>query len=227
MDTNSNIPPQKKVVSVEILHLDELGYGPQGKHTRREWRAECLENWLLGKSAFKSWQTNLVLDNGLPKKSFACKLILENGTTIPVLNDKYLDKQSSYALDYVGHVFEKSLHVSKYDFEHNALFNGARFNKFAYFAGCIFKLQALFSNSIFIRDSVFSRVEFNSYAAFRDIDFRKYANFRNTSFIEDADFSCSAFGDHVDFIRANFQSQCRFNKSQFQKLANFENAIFE
>jgi hypothetical protein len=26
MDTNSNIPPQKKVVNVEILHLDEWGY---------------------------------------------------------------------------------------------------------------------------------------------------------------------------------------------------------
>jgi hypothetical protein len=30
MDTNSNIPAEKKVISVEILHLDELGYGPQG-----------------------------------------------------------------------------------------------------------------------------------------------------------------------------------------------------
>ena len=31
MDTNSNIPAEKKVVSVEILHLDELGYGPTGE----------------------------------------------------------------------------------------------------------------------------------------------------------------------------------------------------
>ena len=43
MDTNTNIPAQKKVVSVEILHLDELGYGPQGKHTRRQWREECVQ----------------------------------------------------------------------------------------------------------------------------------------------------------------------------------------
>jgi hypothetical protein len=31
MDTNLNIPAHKKVVSVEVLHLDEPGYGPQGQ----------------------------------------------------------------------------------------------------------------------------------------------------------------------------------------------------
>ena len=72
MATKSNIPPQKKVVSVEILHLDELGYGLQGKHTRREWRAECLENLLVGRDHFlnlqKSWEA--LIDESLPLVSF-------------------------------------------------------------------------------------------------------------------------------------------------------------
>ena len=52
MDTNSNIPAQKKVVSVEILHWIE-GLWAAGKHTRREWRKECLDNLLAGKDQFE------------------------------------------------------------------------------------------------------------------------------------------------------------------------------
>ena len=52
MDTNSNIPAQKKVVSVEILHLEELGYVPRGSYTRREWRNECFNNLVARQKAF-------------------------------------------------------------------------------------------------------------------------------------------------------------------------------
>ena len=45
MDTNSNIPAEKRVVGVEILHLDELGYGPRGEPHDANGEMDALIIW--------------------------------------------------------------------------------------------------------------------------------------------------------------------------------------
>ena len=89
----------KKVVSVEILHLDELGYGPQGQHTRRQRRAECLEN-LLGEEVFGRWQEGwqVQIDNSTPRLSFGYRLVFDDGS----FQEKLLSKEFSHTLDFVG-----------------------------------------------------------------------------------------------------------------------------
>ncbi|MEI2813007.1 MAG: hypothetical protein V9E91_04185 [Burkholderiaceae bacterium] len=62
--TNQNTSAPRKIVSVEILHLDELGYGPQGLHKREDWRNECFINFAKGKQTFLQWQ-----------KKYICKLM--------------------------------------------------------------------------------------------------------------------------------------------------------
>ncbi len=100
METNSNTPTQKKTVSVEILHLDEIGYGPQGQLTRREWRKECLSMLCGGRGHFEAWQdmNRIQSKSNLLGVSFAAKVILEDGSqfevwTCPVSTDslKILD----------------------------------------------------------------------------------------------------------------------------------------
>lgn len=100
MDTNSNIPVEKKVVSVEILHLDDLGYGPRGEHTRREWRKECLVNLLAGRSQFEFWQASWQeqINKELLSVNLAAKLIFEDDSQEDVLFTIYYLLFSTYAI---------------------------------------------------------------------------------------------------------------------------------
>lgn len=150
MDTNLNIPPQKKVVSVEILHLDEPGYGPQGKHTRREWRTECLESLLAGADTFKQWQGGWKDQvSNLSNVSFAAKLIYDDGSQSDILN-KYYENCSPYVLDFVGHKFTTTLLAKHLEFQQFVLFAGSTFVKYSNFKNTIFYSYANFSNTIFV-----------------------------------------------------------------------------
>ncbi|MBC7756518.1 MAG: hypothetical protein H7Z20_07760 [Bdellovibrio sp.] len=51
----------KKIVTIEVLHLDDLGYGPEGKLTRRQWREECYNNYQSGDNAFLEWQNSWLI----------------------------------------------------------------------------------------------------------------------------------------------------------------------
>jgi hypothetical protein len=251
MTIDSNIPAQKKVVSVDILHLDELGYGPQGKHTRREWRAECLENLLAGGDTFKQWQDSWKdqISNHLSNVSFAAKLIYDDGSQLDILN-KYYENFSSYTLDFVGSKFSTTLLAKHLEFKQFVLFTGSTFVKYSNFKNAIFYSYANFSNTIFCSKASFEAASFNENADFRLANFYEDADFNSVIFIGDAYFISAEFNQSAEFTNSTFNRvsfivgvvfgggvyfskvkflnlMCFFQGSIFKSNSSFENAVFD
>ena len=163
MDTNSNIRQLKKITDAEILNLDELGYGPQGQHTRREWRKECFDNLLAGKDVFYAWQDSWTgqIDTALPEVRFTARLNYDDGSYLFVLNG-VLDKNSPYSLDFVGQFFENNfINAHATVFLQTALFSGAVFDGDVNFSRSLFKGNANFSNALFNADIYFISATFS------------------------------------------------------------------
>jgi Pentapeptide repeats (9 copies) len=245
MDTNSNIPAQKKVVSVEILHLDALGYGPNGKNTRREWRAECLENLLAGKDHFLAWQEGL--DGRIKtrqKTSFMCTITYEDGS-----KQSFLEyPQCQFALDFVGHEFKSNLNAVDYQFllpslfscatiigearfgrtifKEEPFFNGTIFSEDVIYSGAIFDEGANFYSAIFKKDTFFTNTLFSKIAIFNSARFKNHANFYAIKFVRNADFYNVTFSGDADFRNAEFIWDVDFGSSKFLKSANFALSIF-
>ena len=238
MDTNSNIPPQKKVISVEILHLDEAGYGPQGKHTRREWRKACLDNLLAGADAFKAWQDSWKeqINTDLPSVSFAAKLSYDDDTQLVVESAEDYEQTIPYALDFAGHQFEAALFAKDVEFQQIALFAGATFSGYAIFSSATFNRNAYFSSATFSGDVTFSLATFSGNAFFIGTTFSGFAAFVSATFSLDAYFSATFSGD-AHFFNAKFSREARFssatisgnaffNSSTFGGMANFSSSKF-
>jgi uncharacterized protein YjbI with pentapeptide repeats len=249
METNSNIPVEKKVVSVEILHLDELGYGPQGKHTRQEWRAESLGNLLAGKSIFEAWQNNLIslIDPSLPNKSFAAKLIYSNVDIHTVLSDFQI--RPAYTFDFVGCIFKKDARFADYSFQqltlftgaifsgsasfYNAIFNKAvdfsytNFNWYTYFSNAVFKESVKFESTIFHAKVELGGAVFSRDASLHKVRFKGDAGLQKVVFNGAADFKASVFISDVDFKNIIFNNLADFRGSIFCWFTYFENAEFK
>ena len=240
MDTNSNIPVEKKIVSVEILHLDKPGYGPQGKHTRKKWREECLENLLAGKDQFLAWQKSWegLIDDSIPRVSFEYRLDDGHSSSGNYIDSySYFYQQHPYDLDFSGHHFEDLMSFVSIEFLQNTLFVGARFGSFAYFSGVTFRKIANFTNTIFSDSTVFESSKFdgnaffnnsklNNIALFNTVTFSDIAVFKNTTFKDTLMFAESTFHKRVHFGGASFKNECSFYNSNFKESANFESAIF-
>ena len=235
MDTNSNIPANKEIDSVEILHESKLGYGPQGTHTRKQWRAECLENLLAGKERFEDWQAswqNNIKEN-LPEVSFECLVQYKDGNTKTVLAGNW-EKQNAYALDFSCVTFV-ALAVFDYEFTNDVCFSGCTFVKTAGFANTkfrgvtdftavFFKNAAWFSNSLFAKDVWFQDVVFSEAGYFDLVTFTRDAWFDRSVFLEVITFSSSIFQNRSGFTKEHFDSECVFDGSIFGYLASFESA---
>lgn len=246
MDTNSNILAEKKVVSVEILHLDELGYGPQGKHTRREWRQECLENLLAGKVEFESWQEKIKsqIIETMPDVKFGCEF--PDNTYFD--NYYYLsDESKPYTLDFVGNVFEDDFDVATFAFQFPINFNGSSFYKSArfsaasfglfvdlgrctfigtaYFYGTTFSMLAGFFNSVFHDLGVFTNALFLNHAYLDRVKFSYGATFHNANFAARSSFMHLEASGSINFSSAKFK-EASFHFAQF-KLCSFDDATFE
>ena len=241
MATNPSTPEQRKVVSVEILHLDELGYGPQGKHTRREWRKECLDNLLAGTAQFLAWQESWIdqINDSIPPVSFDCRLInsdTSNNNSLDRFPSTY--QQHPYDLDFVGHTFEGFNVFNSVDFLQNVLFNGAEFCLIVCFYNVKFRKVADFSNAIFtggalISDSLFGSITYFNFSKFKNpcifinVIFIEDALFGNATFQQDLAFGESAFQKKAQFGRCLFENGCSFITSNFEDAAIFEGAIFK
>jgi Pentapeptide repeats (9 copies) len=233
----SNTPShsQKKVVSVEILHLDALGYGPEGKHTRRKWREECLANLLAGEVAFKAWQVVLQskVQRDTPSVDAGFSRTFDDWTTDTVLGIT----QASYALDFVGHCFESGLNAHKVEFLSLANFVGALFNSSAVFTNAVFNHGANFSDATFSEYVSFKKAEFSWVANFGNAEFNKHANFddaifhgnglfNNTVFHDEAMFFSTQFDDYTLFSGASFDGAAYFRGAKFNEYVSFINATF-
>lgn len=229
----------KKVINVEILHLDDLGYGPQGKHTRREWRAECLENFMAGKEQFEAWQAGWKdqIDLSLHILSFAAVLHYENGTQ-KTINREWFNLSEPYSLDFVAHVFKSRVNAENFAFEEAAIFVGATFASGSDFSNSAFSEEAnfrhatfsggyvIFSSTKFASSVSFSNAQFTGHAYFEDMLFKLRADFKNAVFSDLVDFRRTTFEDDADFSsgsnsRTEFRGDCYFGSATFLKNANF------
>ena len=231
MDTNSNFSVQKKVLRVDILHLDELGYGPQGEHTRQQWRDECMDKLLAGKHIYKIWQEDLKkqIRSDLKLKSFECKLTLSDGTVKSVLSSIFI-KKPPYALDYTGCIFQNEISISDYEFYQVALFSGASFTREVAFNRTIFTEDTFFRDATFHEETAFSGTRFYGEVYLNDSNFIKTANFNNAIFNKSANFEKVFFGDVAVFEKVKFSGVIMFldfNESIFTKKADFNNSIFK
>jgi uncharacterized protein YjbI with pentapeptide repeats len=191
------------VVSVEILHLDKKGYGPEGKHTRREWRADCLENLLAGKAQFLAWQKSwlaLAEKNDL-KCNFAIEQTFSDGAKKAWLD---YDRKSS-TLDFSGHAFVNDLDCGAYQCLQDASFFDASFSDGAYFS------EASFSG-----DAYFIEASFSGYAYFSEASFSGYAYFHKTKFSSSSHFTSVKFNGPVIFENAIFENVGHFEQANFQ-----------
>jgi uncharacterized protein YjbI with pentapeptide repeats len=224
----------KKVVNVEILHLDEFGYGPEGKHTRREWRAECLENLLAGKEQFEAWQFSWLnkIDSS-PWKNYSIKVIYDGGDTTSLF-----DLATKVTLDFSGCNLDITRIFSEYKFLIHTNFNMVSFQKDAFFDNVIFKSGVSFDNAVFkegayFREAIcetnevrFTNVVFDGVVSFYGVTFHKIVYINNTIFNDAALFQIANFNEMVVFTNSEFRSHSIFLDAKFEDHSDFENVTF-
>jgi len=251
MATNTSTPEQRKIVSVEILHLDEKGYGPKGEHTRREWRKECLDNLLAGKDKFLLWQRLWIgqIDNSMSNISFEYQINFADGS-YELVKNRFTEKHRSYSLDFVGQTFINDLNAEEFTFLNCTLFSGAKFNnsvhlrgaKFnddAYFDSAFFisvanfisanfNVDSYFDSAIFYSSSNFISVKMNGVTYFSDTNFIGFANFSNTIFSGNTYYRNSRFGAEgaADFPHTTFEGFVDFSFIKFNSDVDFRNSKF-
>jgi hypothetical protein len=203
----------KKIVSVVILHLDELGYGPEGKHSRESWRDECLRNLLAGKVQFEAWQESWLLLAKANQRtaSFSRKVTYFDGSV------ETLDLISgiSHCLDFVKQNFEK-LDCENFVFLYPTIFSNAEFSECAFF-----------TRTTFLDFVNFGMTKFLGIADFGCVEFKKDSYFSKAHFFDTARFDCVKFLDTAEFDSVSFSGEVTFSKAHFFKKANFQLAQFE
>lgn len=229
---------------IEILHLKDPGYGPNGSMTREDWRKACLENLGKTKEEFKAWQENIKVEHTNGKYSYFDLMI--HGQT------DYSDSwyiSDACTLDFAGQVIA-SLNFDEYEFVlpccfSSAIFGGsvsfnrALFNSFVTFTQSKFIGNANFENTSFAVDARFESVIFSGNAVFDEARFNGDALFRKTEFRSDVYFLRAAFNQHADFKKCIFEGKSYFWDARFTSrelksweigvvfFANFQNAIFK
>jgi len=224
----------KKIASVEILHLDEIGYGPEGKHTRRQWRAECLENLLAGKEQFEAWQFSWLnkIDSS-QWKNYSIKVIYEGGDTTSLFG-----LATKVILDFSGCNLDITRMFSEYNFLIQANFNMVSFQKDAFFDNVIFKSGVTFDNAVFkegayFREAIFERLEvrftnvvFDGVISFYGATFHKVVYINNTIFNDASIFQFANFNEMVVLTNSEFRMQSIFLDAKFKDHSDFENVTF-
>ena len=227
MATNPSTPEQRKVVSVEILHLDEKGYGPQGTNTRREWRKECLDNFLAGKAQFAAWQANWMeqVDKSLPMVSLSYQVNYDDGFSEEI-QKYFFEKVSPLTLDFVAHTFEQTVIANNFTFIVNADFSFTTFCRAADFSSSKISGDVNFTNSTFSRAADFSNSKISGDAHFTSSTFSGSADFYLAAFSGDADFNSSKISGDAIFTSSTFSRAADFSNSKISGDAHFRSAAF-
>lgn len=218
------VKEDKKVIRIEIHHLDELGYGPNGEYTRREWRELCMEKLLAGKEVFEGWQklnpnqTNYI-------KSFAFTILYADGEKM-LMDDKFNSSWHRDSLDYIGQVFADKLVIVDYAFHQQVLFDNATFLGKVFFLNSTFTLDARFDCAIFNQDAWFEKVTFESNAVFNSSQFNGLTNFQRVTFNSYSGFNnASIYGDAL-FNGTFFNQGVMFENVNSYRLISFDNVSF-
>lgn len=231
------------IINVEIIGLDNIGYGPDGTYTLRAWREECLKNLLAGNEQFKAWQLTWInqvedghamrfRDNNILILKFIVVLIYEDGLRV---ERPYAIPR--FALNFIGLKFQ-DLNVNNYmflveahfeysTFEGNTIFSDSKFyGSWASFGGCIFKKEVSFVRADIRAQSNFESTIFIELGDFRDATFKNWAKFNRANFVESAMFRSVNFNENVRFEKAIFSGVVGFSGAKFAKYACFNRAEF-
>jgi uncharacterized protein YjbI with pentapeptide repeats len=220
--------PAKKVPPVEILHLDESGYGYDGTYTRREWRAECLENFEAGADAFLAWQEKW---KHLAEQS----KLTANFEVLRTFEDGSQDKQDSPALepshciDFSGHDFKDGIHrisTTGYQFLYKTNFRRATIRNALRIANATFADEAYFTQASFLGLVDFNGTTFAKKAYFGNATFAKVAFF-NCTFIDDVYFSNTIFKGTANFTGSRFIGNAYFGKPIYLITEDLNKTTFE
>ncbi len=236
----------RKIVNVEILHLDEVGYGPEGKHTRRDWRAECLENLLAGKEQFEEWQSSWVNKIEEQSQEALHSYLVEytDGTQIRYVREHF----SRSSLDFIGVKLSDKCNFNNYVFSHITIFSHANFANAVRFSESVFSqdvefYEASFGKSDFFGanflknvhfdkasfgwETVFIHAVFKGGASFDSCTFKGAVIFHDSKFFHYAQFRNSIFSSSAFFSRVVFERNARFEDSIFEGCAYFDDASFD
>ncbi|MGL4767661.1 MAG: pentapeptide repeat-containing protein [Formosimonas sp.] len=196
----------KKIMDVEIHHLDKFGYGPGGALTRREWRALCMEKLLAGKAVFEAWQNSWAdAENNV---DFGYTLICDDGS-----REDFNLRSLTTVLDFVGQSFDAILDAEHLNF------------KAVDFSASTFSKDARFNRATFGRYAVFEKTIFSGHAGFNSVTFSGRVDFESAIFSGYTGFDSAIFG-HAIFKKATFSGDARFNRTTFSGHAGFDNATF-
>jgi Pentapeptide repeats (9 copies) len=248
--------PPRKVVRIEVLHLDDLGYGPGGKLTRQQWRDRCAEVMLVRRPEGLAQFTDVLSKQSRQMVSFAATVHLEDGGTIPLLEDYNFP---STAMDLVGAYFAPADHAIRdgklyvpflaagatiaspqfpglsfnagatfrhATFAEAASFIGCRFQEFANFAQANFRAGVSFNSAVFSCEAALTHAVFEADAHFAFTQFEADAHFDDALFKGIAAFSSLRPTGDLWFDRASFDGDARFENLQFPGFVRFAHSIF-
>lgn len=240
----------KKIASIEILHLDETGYGPEREHTRQQWRDECLRNLVSGKDNFLEWQKV-----SLRKFERAQHRLHE---MYSIKFGRYEVKRSAdntrsstnfdFCLDFSGQTLH-DLDVGNYqfliqtNFAHTIFSGKISFHKVKFHDEVSFRysefndLDNNFTGAVFSQNTDFDDANFNR-ADFKDTTYLEYVSFINATFGVvwfdrakfrgwKAAFERAKFKGDVSFKKAEFKSDAGFREAKFYSRAMFHDVQFE
>lgn len=156
---------------IKVNNLDEIGFGPLGNLTRREWQAECKKMILTDADTFNEWQSDLLLMDEYPNKikpNFDYSLeVLINGNYVKNSSDEFRSifwqtYSDTYIVDLSNEVFTENMNFKNFEFHTGVIFNG-----------CEFQGVCSFDNAKFFRDSYFVGTKFNIVLS-NDVDSKMY-----------------------------------------------------
>lgn len=244
-------------ISVELLHLNETGYGPGGLMTRLRWREECLA--LIGRRDIANVpaNTNLHGSSELALARFGVRFVFADGTDEIVGDDLLL---SSTTIDVADVTFEALLDISntgcqvplwavgakckqgitlrrtqfykevrldRFACHERADFANTRFEQSVSFRRAFFRREVSFKDCIFRYEAVFDAVTFSETVTFTGSPFYGDAEFQSARFLGDCQFSGIACAGAFLFTAADFKGIARFDNASLAGLCNFEGTQFE
>lgn len=221
-------PPQ--VMRVEPLYLDEMGYGPEGLLTRREWRDECLRQLRLGRDVFGPWCANLVTHVGLVK-DFGVRVLFDGGG----VREEAIELPG-YTPDFAATTVEDEINWDGRTLPVDLVFVGATFLRRPVFTAVVFPKKVFFTHARFVQGADFTSSQFQQNAAFLETVFSDRAVFAHTRFGLSGNFNRAVFNSAADFDNATmfsgsfdgarFESECSFRATNFNERASFDSTRF-
>ena len=196
--------------AAEVLYLGNMGYGPQGRLTRAEWRALCRDKLTAGAAVWNDWQTELwrtryQLDR---KVSFGYAIQLDGGYRQQF--DDPTDHSMSLCFDFVGQLWESDVYVNNYVFAYPAFFDAAVFVGDAEFNHCDFQSDAVFQRAHFTAHCSFLKARFRKVAMFDETRFDRYVRFNEADFLGESIFDGARFSNTAYFIGGSFSQAPSF-----------------